>query len=883
MSTRPTGAGLFVRIGARSIIAHKLRLVLTLLSVVIGTAFMTGSALFTAQLEDSFTAIVSSMFDDVDIAATGGPGTAGIPADTARALRGNPAVSKVSLLADPATVVVARPDGSVLPTGGAPTQALPVGPDGGMLGGTRDVTGDRPTGPGQVIINATALDTAGLAIGDRVVVVGPTFTRQATITGSYSSAADTGGWIGVGFDEDTYLDLFAAGGRVQMVAISLTGLKNDGAPGPGIPRGSDEARTVIAEATAGIEKTLPGAFVIPGATLADQTTGQLKQALSFLRYFLWAFAGIALLVATFLISNTFAMIVAQRTREFALLRAVGASRAQITAAVTGEAAAVGLIGSAAGVAGGVGLVSLVGVGMDHLQIGLPRSAMTLSATSVAVPMLVGTVLTILAGYVPARRAGTVAPVAAIAGAGTETHDDVRTRFIAACGLFTFGVTLLAGGAVTESLGTTEIRVWFIGAGAAALIGGLWLAGPVVVVPVVAFLGKIVGAPFGAVGHLAATNGRRFPKRTASTAFALTLGLIMVTTIGMLGATMKANVSGMIDDTVTADYVIKGPTGSTLTVPEPLAEAVTRLDDAGQVAVLRTASLTVAGKTRGVPGGRPNSTDVADLDFTPGAGSGLELNPVAGSVNLTGKAGVIIDTDLAAKTHTLPGDTIAVGTPDGEEFAVEVLGVYDPFSGLGEAVISQRTAQAIIGESTIGIQNIFASSVRRDEASIARFGEELNTAAAPYLVVSVLTKQQFSDLSVAGVDQLLAVLYGLLALAVITAILGIINTLALSVIERRTEIGMLRVVGGWRGQIRTMIYLESVVIAVTGALNGAVVGVAVGYAFLSIMTSHGINTIVIAWDTVAAMIAASAVVGVIAAAFPAHRAAATPPLAAIVND
>ncbi|AZA12500.1 ABC transporter permease [Corynebacterium choanae] len=896
-------------IGWRSVLAHRVRLLLTLLSVAIGTAFMTGSAMFTAQLEDSFSAIVSSLFDDVDIAVTGGPGSSGLDAAAVAALRDDPRIAKVTVTADPSAVVAARVGGGLLDTGGAPSQAVAMTAAGDALGAGQLTAGRVPAASGEVAVNETALQRNSLAVGDKIVVIAPSFTENVTIVGAFASprGADTGGWLGVAFAEDDYVARFGTDGKVQLASVTLAGLTGsnqhhaatgaaDWWPWPPakqdevsqsaadetafVERGTPAAASRIAAVEATISEQFPQAAVLEGRVLSEQATASLQQGLAFVRYFLWAFAGIALLVAMFLISNTFAMIVAQRTKEFALLRAVGAASRQITTAVTVEATAIGVVGSAVGILGGIGLVKFVSFGMAYVGVGLPTTGLVASPAAIITPLLVGTVLTMIAGFVPARRAGAIPPVAAMSAVHVEQPvAGVSWRWLSGLLALSAGATILLAPVAVTITATATARAALAGAGAALLIVGLWLAGPGLAARPTTAIAQLFARGLGAAGKLAAANARRYPKRNASTAFALTLGLLMVTTIGMFGASMKASLTSMIDTTVTADLVVKGPTASQLTIPAPLAAQLADDPALGDVTVLRTAYLTVAGSPRGVPGGRPKSTNVAAVDFTPGA-SGLALQPVDGTLDLVHNAGIIIDEQLAEATNTHVGDMLPIGGERGDQYPATVVGIYAVNTGLGEAIIAETTARAIVGEDNLAIQNLFITAPQSTADSRAAARRTVQQAADEYQVVEVLTREEFASQSERNVNTLLAVLYGLLTLAVITAILGIVNTLGLSVIERRSELGMLRIVGAGRRQIRTMIYTESVVIAVYGALVGLAAGLLIGYGFLTTLSSEGITTIAVDTRLLVGMLPAAILIGIGAAALPARVAANTDLLTAI---
>ena len=331
---------------------------------------------------------------------------------------------------------------------------------------------------------------------------------------------------------------FTDGEHVTQVSISL----NDASA-------ADSYRETLAA-------RYPDDTVETGQALVERTNKQIKQALSFVNYFLWAFAGIALLVGTFIISNTFSMIVAQRNREFALLRSIGVKQSQITRSVVFEAVIVAIIGSLLGIVAGFGIVKAIYAVMEARGFGLPSSGIGLNAQGIITPLVVGVIITVLSAWAPARRAGAVRPVQAMRS-GDQASNSLLIRTVCGAVVGALGLLLVIIPTFMSS-GGMGVKASMIGFGALLLVIGLWLAGPMLSIPLVGGLGRVVGAPFGVVGKLAATNSRRNPRRTAATSFALTLGLMMVSSIGMFGATMRESTAEIVDNSVAADFVLTGP-------------------------------------------------------------------------------------------------------------------------------------------------------------------------------------------------------------------------------------------------------------------------------------------------------------------------------------
>ena len=402
----------------------------------------------------------------------------------------------------------------------------------------------------------------------------------------------------------------------------------------------------------------------------------------------------------------------------------------------------------------------------------------------------------------------------------------------------------------------------------------FLAGPALSLPVVPPLGRAIGAPFGAVGKLASTNTRRNPRRTATTAFALMLGIALVTVIGMLGASMKRSVDNVATTEVSADFVLSGPQNAAFSLPADLPERLRDIDGAGETVSYTQVPVTVDGEF-GYRLGPVGVTDVlrgdpADL---------IVLDVVEGSSSLDGFT-VIAPAAIARERGWEVGDTLAVAGPTGEAVEATLGGLFQGSNILQSFVVSDETAAAT---GARGSGRVLMIGVNNDgTVDQAQLRANLEDAVRHDIVVQVRSTEDMTGEVSALIDQMLFILYALLSLAVVIAVLGIVNTLTLSVIERRQEIGMLRAVGTQRRQIRTMITLESVQMTVYGALLGVVLGLGLGWAFLTVLEAKGLTTIAVPWPLIGTVLAGSFLVGLIAAVWPAGRAAKTPPLDAIAE-
>ena len=851
-------AGAMTKVSVRNIGAHKLRLALTVLAVVLGTAFISGSLMFTNMLERTFDSAVSSVYDDVDVAVKPAEGKSVVPAEVRESLAADPQVARVAVDGSE-PVVVADAEANAIQTGGGESRVGLYYPDDAVVGPPFDITeGNGPTKPGEALLNAAGAENYGIAVGDTIIVVDPEGRHEMTVTGLYTDELDRAASLMVKVPESAFVEFYTNGRYVPGLMLKAA-------------EGTDPAQLKDRIAQEHSDLT-----VKEGSVLADDLSKQIRQGLSFVSYFLTAFGLVGLLVGTFLIANTFSMIVAQRTKEFALLRALGASKGQITRSVVVESLLIGLLGSALGVVAGAGLVALIRAVMDAKGMGLPGAGSGLSVSAVVVPIVVGAVVTVLSAWAPARRAGRVQPVEAMRSSESATPQPLLARTVMGGLLLAAGAGFLAWGVMWDD-GSTSRRALLIGAAAVFVIVGLFLAGPALSLPVVPVLGRIIGAPFSAVGSLAATNSKRNPRRASATAFALMLGIALVTAIGMLGSTMERSVDDVLENDVEADMILQGPQLGTFPIPNDLPERVKDVDGAGEVVSYTQARVTVNGEFSN-QFGPVGATDVIAGD----PGELVALTMTEGSSSLD-DGGVLLPASLASEKGLAVGDTVTIAAPGWEsapEAEATVTGLFEDSQLFTSWVLSQKTVEQLMPPESFKVLMVGVNgdgSVSEDELRA-----NLEAAVHDDIVVQVRSPEDLGGEAQQMINQMLYILYALLSLAVVIAVLGIINTLTLSVIERRQEIGMLRAVGTQRGQVRTMIILESVQITVFGALLGVGAGLLLGWAFLTVLADQGLENIAYPWTMIGGMLAGSVLVGIIAALWPAQRAAKTPPLDAIAE-
>ncbi|SNY80636.1 putative ABC transport system permease protein [Nocardia amikacinitolerans] len=841
------------KVALRNLAAHKVRLALTVLSVVLGTAFIAGSFVFTDTLQRTFDGLFASQAKGVDVRVSPKEQQSfGVPLGVVDMVSGMEGVRAVAPSVN-GPLVLLDPEGKKpVQTGGAPSWGESyVPPEHAVAEPPTFVAGTPPTKAGEVAINSGGAEVAGLKVGDRTKIMIPSQSTQqrpvldVTISGIYELPSDTGGFIGLYFDDAQARQLFTDGTHVAWIDIAATG-------------SGDELRDRIAAA-------LPDFKVQNGEQVRADMKAQVSQALNFINYFLLAFGAIALIVGTFIIYNTFAMIVAQRLRELALLRAVGASSRQVGGSVVAEALVIGAIGSVIGLAAGIGLAFGLSAVLNAFDLGLPTGSMAVLPRTVIVALVVGLVVTVISAYAPARRAAKIPPVEAMREEFASAGESLRIRTAVGAVLAVLGVVLVLLG--SRSTGGSAAAT--VGVGAFALILAVLLASPALSRPAVGGLGVLI-RPFGPIGRMARNNAARNPRRTAATAFALTLGLMLVSLISMLGASAKASVAVLVDKGVESEYVLAGPQQSALIgLPLGVPDAVRAgVPEAAEVIGFRGVAVKV-GDDR-LAGVAPDGPIDSALNYE-----------ILQGTDTLGERGIMVSDDEAAQHNWRAGQQIELTTLDrNQKVPVTIAGVYKKTPLLGDLVVPPPIFEAVT--PTAFRNNFYVLVNAKPGADVAAMRADLEKATDQFAVVQVQDREQFKGAQGRQINTLLAILYGLLALAVVIAILGIINTLALSVVERRREIGMLRAVGTMRSQIRRTIYLESMLIAVFGAIVGVVLGIGLGVGFLRTLRDFGIDQIDIPVTQLVLVLISSAVVGVLAALWPGIRAARTPPLAAIAD-
>ncbi len=852
-----------LRAALRSLLQHKLRLSLTLLAVVVGVAFVAGTYIFTDSLKRSFDALFSAPQPDVTISSAsalstpaqgdGGGGGGGPSADQATTLseslvstvaRVEGVAAAYGLVASSGALVIGK-DGKVVGQNGPPARGSSWLPD-TTISSLTLASGTAPAGPDQVaLLEATAV-AAGVGLGDRVRLDTPGGRVEMQVVGLITR--------GISGSDGSTLAVF----DLPTAQKLLVG-NPDGVTSIAVRAKPDVSQTALAER---ISKVLPtGAKTQTGAQRSADIAQRLETAFQFINTFLLTFAFIALFVAIFLIFNTFSMLVAQRTRELALLRAVGASRGQVRRSVLAEAAVLGLLAAVLGVVGGIGVSQGLRLLLKGFGADLPSGPLVIEPRTVIVSLVVGVLVTLVSAYVPARRAAVVPPVAAMRDEISLPVRSLRVRTVIGAVLL-----LIAVASARAGLGGVDDAQR-----SAQLVGVSALCALIAVIALAPMIGRgvlmVLGAPFAgsAIGKLARENGRRNPRRTAATASALAIGLALMTAIGVIASSTKASVAAIIDDTIGADYVVFGAKFQPFS-PDVYA-AIKNTPGASTVTFVRQVPIKVGGEQSVLTG-----VDPAKF------GEVVDLTMQQGSIDALGLGDAIVD-DKTAKTLGLRmGQRVPAQFVNGTSSFV-LRGIYTaagPYTGWVTTIPTLSSIGSRELDSAVYIRVAEGASATAVQAA-------LTSELADFASVTVQDQASLKEQINTQFDRVFGFIYALLALAVIVAFIGIVNTLALSVHERRREVGLLRAVGTSRWQIRRMVVLEAVLISVFGAALGVGLGVTYGSLLQKVLEPQGITRLAIPTAQIGWFLVLAVVGGTVAARWPALTASRLDVLKAIASE
>ncbi|MFJ3824092.1 ABC transporter permease [Streptomyces nodosus] len=849
----------------RSFLAHKGRLVLSALAVVLSVAFVAGSLIFSDTVTRTFDQLFASTAADVtvspreDLAAPLSSGvTPTVPASLAARVAAvdGVAAARVDVTVDNVTVV----DRHRLPVG--PTTGAPTIARNWYISGhspVRLTSGHAPHGPGEAVLDADTAHHRQVRIGDPLTVLARPGSFEVRVVGIATFTTTNPGAALV------FLDTPTAQTRLLGSPDLATAVQADAAHGVG--DALLKQRIAAALHSSAYELRTAG-------EQARSATDRLGTVLDVIKYVMLGFAGIAVLVGVFLIVNTFSMLISQRTRELGLLRALGADRRQVRRSVLTEALLLGLIGSTLGLAAGIGLAAGLIRLMGVFGMNLRSAEMVIGPPTPVAAYLVGVGVTFVAAYFPARRAAGVSPMAAlsdaeIAGVGRP----LRVRAVAGAAVGTLGAAALAGCAAATR---TAAAVSLLGAGVVLTLVATVLAGPLLVRPVIRVLGAGFPALFGAIGRMSRRNALRNPRRTGATASALMVGLALVGGMSVASASMSASFDQQIDKTLGADFVVQNARFQPF--PREITDRVRGTHGVGVVVRQRFAPLALRlpdGKLvdTTAAGYEPRLDEVAHINYTQGdTTAALADGALAMDVKFARSHGVRVGTRIPVRFADGRRTELRVG-------ALTDQGSVDGFGTQGQLFLGLATLQRYVpgGEDS----GLYVNAAPGTPKNVLR--SRLEKALAGYPQVQVRDQADYKKLVHDQIAVLLYLVYALLGLAILIAVLGVVNTLTLSVVERTREIGLLRAIGLSRRQLRRMIRLESVVIAVFGAVLGLVLGLVWGVCAQRVLALRGLKALVVPWTVIVAVMVGAAVVGVVAALLPALRASRMNVLTAIAHE
>ncbi|MBO1419221.1 ABC transporter permease [Streptomyces sp. FH025] len=849
------------RTALRNVLAHKARLLMTMLAVMFGTAFVAGTLVFTDTLGSALRSQNSKSYTDIAVTVSdreaagrgydnGGKATTGpvLTEETRKAVAALPGAAEVRGVVS-GFAGIADKKGALIGNGFSTTGTNYVPGADGTDPRYPLVEGRGPKDATEIALDTKTADKGGYRVGDtvRVAVNGPVMELKLTGTLHTNDPRVVAGGSLAAFDTATAQQLYLSPGRFAELDVKSKPGTDDTALLTAVKQAAPQGDNIEAKT---------------GRELSDEQDRMIKQGTTMLSTFLMGFAGIALFVGIFIIANTFTMLVAQRTKELALLRAVGATRRQITRSVKVEAALVGLTASVAGLLAGIGIAAgLKALLNGPMDANLPEGPLVVAPTTVVAAIAVGVLVTLVAAWLPARRASRVAPVAAMSsGDQPATQKSLAVRN-------TIGLLFTLAGAAMLAAGASGKEFKLVGAGAGALLIGVFVLTPLLSRPLIALFAPLLRAVYGTPGKLAQENAIRNPRRTAATASALTIGVTLITSLTVVGATAGEALDKATASDLKADYVVAMQNASLLS-----PEVATQIAKAPGVSVIST--------ERDVPVNLGQGEDDTEWLRTVDAATIDQLSTIKvkeGSADALKQGRLLVSSGRAENAGYKVGDTLAVTYPDGAKGSLTIGGVTEANTALAGIV----APEAVVGPHALPGSGLNRVLVKGTNGATPELKQALRDATGGNPLITVKGEKDMKAENRQMLTGILNMMYGLLGMSVVIAVLGVVNTMAMSVFERRREIGMLRAIGLDRLGIRRMVRLESLLIALFGGLVGIALGIVVAWAGVQALAGDlkGVSTVVPPVQ-IACYLLAAAVIGLLAALWPAHRAAKLDILGAI---
>ncbi|MBA3565374.1 MAG: FtsX-like permease family protein [Actinobacteria bacterium] len=850
------------RFAIRGLLSRKLRTALTALAIVLGVAMISGTYVLTDSIDQAFDRIFTDIRQGSNAVISGksafdlseGSGVTEPTFDEAllEDLRGLSGVEDAEGSVDSDATQLIGDDGKAVVYGGAPNLGFSIANPDSRFNPLTLVNGEWP-GANEIIVDKETAAKEDFEVGETIGVQAEGPVQRLAISGimQFSSGLTIGGATLAGFDLPTAQRLMRKEGRLDEIAVASK-------PGVTDP-----------ELVREIQAILPDGTQVQGVgQQVESDAEETNEFITFLQTFLLAFGGIALFVGSFVIANSLSITIAQRTRELATLRMLGASRRQVLGSIILEALVVGIVASLVGLFLGLALAKGLFRLFDLVGFTLPNTGLVFETRTIVVALLAGILVTLGASLRPAIRATRVPPVAAVReGATLPPGRFARLRGVGALLMAVGGFAALAYGIFADGLDTTTILIW-MGLGTLLVFLGVALFSSRLVRPLAHVLGWPATKMGGAAGSLARDNARRNPQRTASTAAALMIGLALVTLVATLASGIIVSFKSSVNDLFTGDYAITAQNNFS-PIPIDAAEAAAMAPGVTVVGNVRTGEALRNGEAGFITAVDPGTQEVIDLDWTEGPED---------TISTLGDDGAFVDDGWAEDNDAGVGSSVEVTFPNGSSKTFEIEGIFDPPSGgspFGAVTISAAAFDAEVPQP----RNLY-SFLKMEGGATDENQAALDAALADFPNAKAQSREGFIDNQISGLSSILNILYVLLALSIVVSLFGIVNTLVLTVFERTREIGMLRAIGMTRRQIRRMIRHESVITALIGAAIGIVLGIA-----LAALLIYRVDFLVFSFPTlqVVIFVIAAIAVGILAAVFPARRAAKLDPLRAIAYE
>ena len=852
-----------LRLAIKNLAQNKVRLLLTMFAIVLGVGFVVSSFVLRDGLGAIFDNLVEESVEGIDLVVSQTNNDAPMVGEAARAsVLAIDGVASADLQIDPNIninrIEPVKADGETITRNGPPQFAFGWTE---AVWSTFSILEGRPPNDDEWIIDPASLQEHGFIVGDFYSISTPGGLREAQLVGTFTFDGFIEGPTFTSFTNATIQDYLDYGDLFDQIIVVTDGT---------VPTDDVGAEIVVA---LNDNPEAPGFFVQNREDLINEAQGEFNQALDAIGGILLGFALVALFVSIFIIANTFAITTSQRTRELGLLRAIGATPRQLLRSVIAESVVIGLLASLLGIGAGALIALGIRLALNSAGLGIPDFEIVITARTVILAFVVGVIVTIGAAIFPAIGAARTSPIAAISGQSDDKKKSVL-RFVFAGIITTIGVALMALGLFGSGDSVLSILTP-LGAGAAFLFIGVTLFSPLVTAPLSRLIGAPLSIPFGTAGHLAKENSARNPRRTATTAAALMIGLSLVSAASVLGESFKSEFSQILDSTIQADFVVFSDTGD---IPEAVVETLRAENAFGNVTGLRTSSAFLEQDL--------DTTTAAGLEADDRSVTAFDYSQIDGVYDLSVTSGSLDD---------ITYDTVGIRDTLAEEFdltlgdSITIVPRDDRAEPIDLTVVSIHEEPQISGEFLVTTER-FADLSSNDNDSVAATiagGVDSGTANAAFDRISeqfpsfqFQSSAEFRETVSNQIDFILNLLTILLALTIFIALLGIANTLALSVFERTRELGLLRAVGMVRRQTRRMIRWEAVIISAVGAVLGTVLGVALGALVVQAIPEDILSAFAIPWLRIAIMVFGASIAGILAAVFPAWRASRLNVLAAI---